>query len=90
MRGWVALATSAGCSIQGEELSEEGGLRNGFRPRRVKTAEGELEIEIPQVRQDLHSMLKSSCWTTTSSPSMVKCAISRTMRLLPDPGPISW
>jgi transposase-like protein len=29
----------------------EGGLRNGFRPRRVQTAEGELEIEIPQVRE---------------------------------------
>jgi putative transposase len=26
------------------------GLRNGFRPRRVQTAEGELEVEIPQVR----------------------------------------
>jgi putative transposase len=36
---------------QGEESSEEGGLRNGFRPRRVQTAEGELEVEIPQVRQ---------------------------------------
>ena len=36
---------------QGEERSEESGLRNGFRPRRVQTAEGELEIEIPQVRQ---------------------------------------
>src|SRR5947207_3437264 len=30
---------------------EESGLRNGFRGRRVQTAEGELEIEIPQVRQ---------------------------------------
>ena len=30
---------------------EESGLRNGFRPRRVQTAEGELEVEIPQVRQ---------------------------------------
>jgi putative transposase len=29
----------------------ETGLRNGFRPRRVQTAEGELEIEIPQVRE---------------------------------------
>src|SRR5919206_2256340 len=29
----------------------EGGLRNGFRPRRVQTAEGELEVEIPQVRE---------------------------------------
>src|SRR5437879_12393512 len=25
------------------------GLRNGFRPRRVQTAEGELEVEIPEV-----------------------------------------
>jgi transposase-like protein len=29
----------------------ESGLRNGFRPRRVQTAEGELEIAIPQVRE---------------------------------------
>jgi transposase-like protein len=36
---------------QRQEPGEEGGLRNGFRPRRVQTAEGELEIEIPQVRQ---------------------------------------
>src|SRR3954465_2087400 len=27
------------------------GLRNGFRPRRVQTAEGELAVEMPQVRQ---------------------------------------
>src|SRR3954467_5031496 len=27
------------------------GLRNGYRPRRVQTAEGELSVEIPQVRQ---------------------------------------
>jgi putative transposase len=27
------------------------GLRNGFRPRRVQTAEGELEVELPQVRE---------------------------------------
>jgi putative transposase len=27
------------------------GKRNGYRPRHVQTAEGELEIEIPQVRQ---------------------------------------
>jgi putative transposase len=26
------------------------GLRNGFRPRRVQTAEGELSVEMPQVR----------------------------------------
>jgi transposase-like protein len=27
------------------------GLRNGFRPRRVQTLEGELEVAIPQVRE---------------------------------------
>ncbi len=36
---------------QSDERSEESGLRNGFWPRRVQTAEGELAIEIPQVRQ---------------------------------------
>jgi putative transposase len=29
----------------------ESGLRNGFRPRTVQTAEGELQIAIPQVRE---------------------------------------
>jgi transposase-like protein len=29
----------------------ESGLRNGYRPRRVQTAEGELEVEIPRVRE---------------------------------------
>jgi putative transposase len=29
----------------------DSGLRDGFRPRTVQTAEGELEIEIPQVRE---------------------------------------
>jgi putative transposase len=29
----------------------DSGLRNGFRRRRVQTAEGELEVEIPQVRE---------------------------------------
>src|SRR5256885_10762179 len=27
------------------------GLRNGFRPRRMQTGEGELEVGIPQVRE---------------------------------------
>jgi putative transposase len=27
------------------------GLRNGFRPRKVQTLEGELQVEIPQVRE---------------------------------------
>src|SRR5436309_9619432 len=29
----------------------ESGLRNGFRPRRVQTLEGELQVDIPQVRE---------------------------------------
>src|SRR5436190_4590734 len=29
----------------------DSGLRNGYRPRRVQTAEGELEVEVPQVRE---------------------------------------
>src|SRR5215217_3717089 len=29
----------------------ESRLRNGFRPRTVQTLEGELEIEIPQIRE---------------------------------------
>ena len=29
----------------------DSGLRNGFRPRTVQTAEGELQIDIPQVRE---------------------------------------
>jgi len=29
----------------------ESGMRNGFRPRTVQTAEGQLEIQIPQVRE---------------------------------------
>ena len=29
----------------------DSGMRNGFRPRHVQTAEGELRIEIPQVRE---------------------------------------
>src|SRR5438105_12199872 len=36
---------------QRAEGIEESGLRNGFRPRTMQTAEGELEVEIPQVRQ---------------------------------------
>jgi putative transposase len=29
----------------------QGGLRNGFRPRKVQTGEGELQVGIPQVRE---------------------------------------
>jgi putative transposase len=36
---------------QGGLRNYDSGLRNGFRPRRVQTLEGELEVEIPQVRE---------------------------------------
>jgi hypothetical protein len=39
-----------------QEHSAESGLRNGFRARRVQTAEGELCVEIPQVRQAAESV----------------------------------
>ena len=51
MRGWVGLAMSAGPSISAGCATTRAGMRNGFRPRKVQTREGELEIEIPQVRQ---------------------------------------
>ena len=31
--------------------NDDSGMRNGFRPRTVQTGEGELEIQIPQVRE---------------------------------------
>src|SRR5213596_2371724 len=30
---------------------DQRGLRNGFRPRKMQTLEGELELEMPQVRE---------------------------------------
>ena len=41
--GLAALATSAG--------PRRGRKRNGFRPRHLQTGEGELRIEVPQVRE---------------------------------------
>ena len=38
----------------------ESGLRNGFRPRKVRTAEGELEIEIPQVREAAETFVSTA------------------------------
>ncbi len=48
---WLGRARYERRRDEGRGGEEESGLRNGFRPRRVQTAEGELEIEIPQVRQ---------------------------------------
>src|ERR1700759_2851839 len=49
---WLGPARYEGrAHDQREQRREESGVRNGFRPRRVQTAEGELSIEIPQGRQ---------------------------------------
>ena len=42
---------SAGRRISAGCATTTAGLRNGFRPRRVQTLEGELEVEIPQIRE---------------------------------------
>src|SRR6201996_6068678 len=49
--GLGGRATSAGPGYQRGLRNYEAGMRNGVRPRTVQTAEGELEIEIPQVRE---------------------------------------
>jgi putative transposase len=42
---------SAGPDYQRGLRNFDSGLRNGYRPRRAQTAEGELKVEIPQVRE---------------------------------------
>jgi putative transposase len=54
---------------QVEERGEETGLRNGFRPRRVQTAEGELGIEIPQVRPAAETF---ACKLFTRTPKLLR------------------
>jgi len=56
----------------------ESGLRNGYRPRRVQTAEGELSVEIPQVREAaepfvsaLFPHLATGCCWTHAQPHVV-------------------
>ena len=49
---WLGRAAmTAGPTISAGCATTSRGLRNGFRPRKVQTAEGELEVEIPQVRE---------------------------------------
>ncbi len=44
MRSSVVLAMSA-------KPEASPGKRNGWRPRRLRTAEGEIEVEVPQLRE---------------------------------------
>jgi putative transposase len=49
---WLARARYVRRPDHRRKLRNYGsGLRNGFRPRKVQTAEGQLEVEIPQVRE---------------------------------------
>jgi hypothetical protein len=46
------------------------GLRNGFRARRVQTAEGELEVDVPQVREAAFGLAgRSLSATLVASPA---------------------
>jgi transposase-like protein len=48
---WLGRARYERRSASGRDLGEESsGLRNGFRPRKVHTLEGELQVDIPQAR----------------------------------------
>ena len=49
--GWGAPVTSCRPDYQRGLRNYGSGLRNGFRPRKLQTAEGELELEIPQIRE---------------------------------------
>ena len=51
MRGWVAPAMSAGPPNESRSVARRAGCETGFGRGGLQTAEGELAIEIPQVRQ---------------------------------------
>ena len=54
------------------------GKRNGFRPRHLQTAEGELRIEIPQVREAMRSRSSRSC--SRSGTASGCCELIRSRR----------
>jgi hypothetical protein len=70
--GWGGRATNAGRTI-GEGCATTRGLRNGVRPRRVQTAEGELRVEIPKVRQAVRAVRLEAVFRAARSG----CAPSR-------------
>ncbi len=73
---WLGRARYERRSGSQRAPQEEGsGLRNGFRPRTVHTLEGELEVDIPQVRRR-RSRLCPSCFR--ARPRC--CALSRCAR----------
>src|SRR3954466_107722 len=65
----------------------DAGLRNGFRARRVQTAEGELQIEIPQVREAAETFASKlfprtrKLWRTEPLKALVIGAFGRALSL---------
>jgi transposase-like protein len=49
------------------------GLRNGFRPRRVQTTEGEFSVEIPQVRAAAEPFVSSCSRAAPSCSGPSRC-----------------
>jgi len=45
-----------------ERTAEARGSRNGFRPRRLQSAEGELELQVPQLRNTAAMIVRSAAF----------------------------
>ena len=60
------------------------GYRNGYKSRSVKTAEGEVSVDVPQVRGLADGPYKSPIWQALSkrSPALQKLAVE--MYFLPN------
>ena len=52
------------------------GYRNGFKSRRLKTAEGRIDVEVPQVRDHPDGPFRSTIWTALGkkSPALQRLA----------------
>ena len=74
---------------RGRPVRRIGGLAKADSPRGTGARRGASRHPLYAQMRYLQSMLRSSCWTTTSSPLMVMWATSCTRRLFPGPGPIS-
>jgi hypothetical protein len=62
-----------------ERTPEARGCRNGVRPRRVQTAEGELELQVPQLRNTVEQLGRWSR-AVKYSMSVTACPVSITAR----------
>src|SRR5215208_5847714 len=72
MPGLAERVTSAGRTIGAGLRNYENGMRNGFGPRRAQTAEGQFEIEIPQVREAAETFASNLLPRTHCAPGLIK------------------